>query len=315
MPEHVARTFWLAGAGTGLTRLLGVLLMATPAVGCTLLPRQGPVAENVVAARQLSQRGIEAIQRGAWREAQALFRLAIEACPVDERARYHYAETLWHGDATGEAIAQMQKAVELSGNDPKLTVRLDQMDLSQGQAERAHQTAEMAIGGEPTMASAWALLGDVHSKRGDVKASLASYHRALSYQPHLPQVQLEIARLYQAQGRPRRALATLQNLGEKYSPDHEPRQLVYLEGLALKALGRHDDAAERLRTAAVRGQPSVEMLYQLGETELAAGRPAAARGAVQQAVAVDGTHKPSRQLLSRIEALRQPMAASLNRLR
>ena len=53
------------------------------------------MAENVVTSRQLSLRGMEAVQQGNWELAETRFASAVEACPVDERARCRYAETLW----------------------------------------------------------------------------------------------------------------------------------------------------------------------------------------------------------------------------
>ena len=67
--------------------------MATFLGGCASLWKS-PVGENVVSARQLSLRGVDAMQREEWDEAESLFRKALRACPTDERAHRCFAEIL-----------------------------------------------------------------------------------------------------------------------------------------------------------------------------------------------------------------------------
>jgi predicted Zn-dependent protease len=74
----------------------------------------------------------------------------------------------------------------------------------------------------------------------------------LSYQQPLPEVQLAIAEIYAQENRPQRALATLQALAASFPPGQVPPEVSYHEGLALRALGRHQDAEQALaRTASI----------------------------------------------------------------
>jgi tetratricopeptide (TPR) repeat protein len=104
---------------------------------------------------------------------------------------------------------------------------------------------------------------------------LASFHRALTLQQQYPEVQLALAEIYSAQDRPQRALATLQSLIDSLPAEQVPVEVLAQQGLALRALGRHEDAARSLAQAAELGNPSAELLYELARTQLLAGDSAA----------------------------------------
>ena len=213
-----ARGSFLAGAV-----FLGVLALA--GAGCVWC--KNPVGEKVIAARQYSLRGMEALQREQFEEAEGLFASAVQTSPVDERARCRYAESLWRRGARQEAIAQMEEAVRLSGNDPKLLVELGEMHLAFGDLPRATKCAEQAVAVNGRSASAWALRGDVLRRTGKPQDALACYHRALTYQTHFTHVQLATADIYRESGRPQRSLATLDVLAAQFSPGQEPVEVLF----------------------------------------------------------------------------------------
>jgi tetratricopeptide (TPR) repeat protein len=259
----------------------------------------------------MSLRGFEAIDQGDWEEAESLFRSAIEKDPSDEHAHCHYAELLWRRGVRGEAIQNMERAVSLSGGKAELHVKLGEMYVAYGQLERAWLQAESAIGAQPKLGSAWALRGDVLDRQGRREEALVSYHRALSYQPRYPRVQLAAAEIYRQQNRPRRALATLEAVIDQAGPDGVPSQVMLLQGIALKALGRHDQAIEVLTAASTRGEPDAELLHHLGEAHYLAGDVASAGLTVQAALARDPGHEPSRRLGADIEASQRNLTAGL----
>src|SRR5436309_13025598 len=86
--------------------------------GCRAFRTHKVSEESIAAARQLSLQGIDAQQRQRGDQAEGLFAAAIVKCPIDERARCGYAETLWHRAAQADATAQMEEAVRLSANAP-----------------------------------------------------------------------------------------------------------------------------------------------------------------------------------------------------
>ena len=180
--------------------------------------------------RQQCQAGLEALRRGKDESALDTFAAACESCPVDERARFLYAESLWNGGNHEAAIAQMSEAQRLSGGDPESTIRLGQMHLAQGDVSRAAKEAARAISAAPQSADAWALEGDVLAQKQQYDVALARYHRALAYQANYPEVQFAVAELYARQGKHGRALATLSALSTQYAPDRIPQQLNIMRG-------------------------------------------------------------------------------------
>lgn len=265
-----------------------------------------------MSARQISLQGMAAVQNGQWEHAEALFHEATVICPVDERARCHLAEALWHRGACEPAIEQLEEAVRLSGGHAELTVRLGEMYLAVGDLPKALDRATRAIQHQPQLASAHALEAAVLHRIGRVNEALASYHRALRIRNHYPEVQLAVAGIYQHQGRPQRALSTLEELERFYAPDQRPASLLFLKGIALKSLGRYHDAAENL-VGATAQLATVEGLYQLGEARWLAGDATNAKLSLQAALEQDPRHFASRQLLARIESQRQGIAALVDR--
>jgi tetratricopeptide (TPR) repeat protein len=275
--------------------LRAALLASLAAPGCRSLCKQ-PVADNVVEARQMSQRGMEALQRGKTEDAEQLFAKAIATCPVDERARCNYADLLWKRGEHAQAVRQMEEAVRLSGGDAGLLVQLGQMQLTRGDVDRARQCAERAVVADRQLPSAWALLGDTQRAAHNDEQALASYHRALSQQELYLPVQLAVAGIYRSQGKPQRALATLAALEDRYSPGQAPAEVLLAQGLALKQLGRYDDASARLTTAIARGATQPDTFYELADAQWQNGDVTNARLALSAALDQAPQHARSLRL-------------------
>ena len=307
-PDHYRRS----NSSQRLIVAVGVVLCLT-SLGCTSWGERSPATDDVLASRRLSQQGIEASHRGQLNEAEQFLRSATDACPLDQHARFHFAEILWQRGDQSEAIAEMEEAQRLSGGDCGMIVRLGEMYLEAGRTELALTQAERVIDAGVESASAWALRGDSYLWQDNVDAALSSYYRSLSHQPQQPRLQLTIADLQRRHGRPERALSTLQHLCEQYGAGCEPTDLVYQEGLALKALGRYESAAERFRTVASREPQRGEFLYDLAEAELFAGHPAAARAAVQQAITLEPQRQEFHVLAARCAQIQQSMATQTPR--
>ena len=290
--------FWLLAA-----------LLLSPVIGCASLCRN-PVSNDVVAARQISLKGIEAMEQGRWEEAEALFASAIETYPADERAHRRYAELLWRRGERDNAILHMERCIRLSGGDPNLRVRLGEMHLSYGNTGLAQRQSKRAILGNRDSPAAWALRGDVLRRQGKLGEAMVSYHRALSFQEHYPHVQTALAEIYQQRRRPRRVLSTLDSLVASQAKGKIPQRVLYLQGLAFKELQRYDDSIASLAAAAERGEPHVDLLYHLSEAKLLSGDAANARLVLQAALARAPDHGPSRELEARISRRLKDVAAA-----
>ncbi len=281
--------------------------------GCRSLSRnQGPVPPAVATARQLTQQGMNAMERGDWKRAESLLARAVQTCPNDADARRNYAETLWHRDALSDALLQMTEARRLASEDPALAVRTGELYLALGRISDARGLVHEALQWDPKFAPGWTLRGRVASAAGQFREALADYQRSLAYAPDNHEAAILVAEVYRQLNEPERALLALRSVADNYSPHDEPQQLLYLEGLALTALGRYDEAVRSLTQAAQRDRPTAEILCRLAEAELLAGRTGAAQAWLQEALALDPNHAASRTLSTRI-ALAAPTARTIMR--
>lgn len=290
---------------------VGLSASVTATAGCRTFRYSKGSDESIATARQLSLQGIAARGQGRWDQAEMLFAQAVEQCPRDERARCDYADSLWLRGEQELAVANMEEGVRLSGHDPGRVVQLGNMYLVRGDFSRAAAQADRAIRANRNLASAWALRGKVLEAQNSRTEALASFHRALTLQPNYQEVQLALAELYREQGRPQLALAALQNLADSLPADRVPVEALVEQGLALRQLGRHRDAAQSLAQAAQRGNPPVDLLYELGRSEMDAGDAAAARLAINAALAREPSHPGCLALLDQLATSQGTMATVL----
>ena len=267
--------------------------------GCAAL-RRGPVPEDVATCRDLTQQGVTAMEMDKWPEAEQLLQSAVEASPVDPATRHYLAEALWHRGATEAALVQMEEAVRLDDTDPTLIVRLGEMRLGTGATDRALERADEAIALNPKLASAWALRGRVYWRMNQTDRALADLQRSLQFAPDASDVLMDIAAIYRQRGQHDRCLTTLQHLLDTYPPGQGTQLAYWMEGLTLADLGRPEQAIESLRVANQQGPANADILYYLAQAQLAAGRPDAATTTAEQALAINPTHAPSRQLLTQL---------------
>jgi len=311
VPPHLGLRIWWLARSAAASRLnsgrsrdavvVAGLAMMLCLGGCQLFRSQGPVPKGVAEARELSQRGMNAMERGDLPTAESLLLQAVKVCPSDIEARRQYAETLWQRGQRDAALSNMEKVQSLAPDDAQIGCRVGEMYLALGKLDDARQTADDVLDLAPDESRAWALRGRAEVATGDLDRALADFHRALENAHDDRQLLVETAELYRRMNRPQRALSTLTALCETYGPGEEPQQVLYLKGLALAALSRHDEAADAFALALEHGSASPELLYRLGEAALAAGRAGDAERAVSQALAMDPGHEPSRALKGRVE--------------
>ena len=272
-----------------------LITVGLPLIGCAGLSRRLKTDE-VVYARQIAQRGMDASDAGNWQRAEDLFAQAVKVCPSYERVQARYAESLWRRAAQAEALKHMQEAVRLSGGDPELMVRYGEMQLDVGDLQQAGELADRVIAAGRQHAGAYRLRGAVLERQGQWQEALADYHRALTIEPNYPDVQMSIATVYLQQGRPQRALSTLQALATSYPSGEEPGDMLYFEGLACEALGRHAQAITNLQLAAERGYETPDLYFNLAQAHHALGDDGAAALALQRTLQADPEHAEAMRL-------------------
>jgi tetratricopeptide (TPR) repeat protein len=269
-----------------------------------------PAADNVVASREFCNHGLCALQDGQLPEAEVLFQQALEVSPYDERARRCYADTLWRQGKMEPALKNMEEAVRLSGDDPDSLVQLGRMYFSGGNLTAADRAARKALAKQRDLASAWSLLADIEHSQGRYREALAGYHRAISCGDQSDAIRLAIADIYTQMQRYERALATLNALSERYTPEEEPAACLQQRGIAMQQLGRHREAVDCLALAANRGNPSAELLCRLSEAQIRAGDDAAARRNVALALESSPAYAPALRISQQLQSSSPTVAAT-----
>jgi predicted Zn-dependent protease len=142
----------------------------------------------------------------------------------------------------------------------------------------------------------------VYWRAGQTERALADLQRSLQFAPDTSDVLMDIAAIYRQRGQHDRCLTTLQHLLDTYPPGQGTQLAYWMEGLTLADLGRPEQAVQSLRTANAEGPPNADILYYLGQANLAAGQRAAAVAAAQEALVANSAHAPSQKLLAELAA-------------
>jgi len=230
-----------------LTWVLSALICVN-SVGCRTFVQQKSNSQ-LVAARQLSLRGAAAMQRSRQQDAEMLFSEALRNSPLDERAHWGYATTLWQRGDRQRAIEHMREAVRLSGRNPEYVVQLGEMSLDVGDRKSARDYALGVLTVNHKNADAWALLGDTHQSERDWTAAEECYNRALLERSDFPRVQLSVAEINRHTGQPKRALAILDRMTDLHASASTDPEVLLIRGIALADLDRGIEAAEALALA------------------------------------------------------------------
>jgi tetratricopeptide (TPR) repeat protein len=212
-------------------------------------------SSQLVAARQLSLRGAAAMQRSRQQDAEMLFSEALRNSPLDERAHWGYATTLWQRGDRQRAIEHMREAVRLSGlsgGNPEYVVQLGEMSLDVGDLKSAREYALGVLTVNHKNADAWALLGDTHQSERDWPAAEECYNRALLERSDFRRVQLSVAEINRQTGHPKRALAVLDRMADLHASASSDPDVLLSRGIALADLGRGVEAGEALALASER---------------------------------------------------------------
>jgi len=280
---------------------MSLLLVIAVATGCQSPRFGGAAPKSLIESRQLSQRGVNAIERNDWESAEKLLVQAVDRCPICPEARRNYAKTLWQRGQSTEALAQMDEALRLSVDDPTLLVDAAAMRFTVGDLDRATQHVQRALQLDHHFAAAWTLRGRISQQQGQLTEALADYQRALQYDPNSPETLILVAQLYTQVGRPYRALANLRYLQDQYTPGTEPQQLLNLQAVNYSATARYNDAAVCLRQATRQGPATPETLSRLAQVEMQSGHLVEAREAATRALSLDPNHVASRTILQQVE--------------
>ena len=298
--------------GNMFTGALGIWLLVCSCSGCATLNKRRS-NDDAVAAREMTRLGQSAMDGNRWREAENRFAHALELSPDNVTARRHYAHTLWQLGRRSDAIEHLSAAVEKSGGDPNWTVELGIMLLAEDQLTGAMAAADRALQVDNRYAAAWILRADVLQQQSLYEEALNHYHRARSLGATDPRMLAKIASIYQRQGRPNRVLTTLQRLQDQIGTAEMDAGTLQRMGLALRGVGRYDEAAETLTLAHQRNPNDRELLVELADCQYRAGQLDNARSSATAAVRMGSPNEQVRMLLARIDTARQEPTTKLVR--
>jgi tetratricopeptide (TPR) repeat protein len=231
--------------------LILLTTVMTVAAGCRAIRRFGD-SRQTIDARRLSGQGFQAMHDDRWGIAETLFSDALDVSKTNDRAHWGLAESLWKRGQRDLAIEHMEQAVRLSAGDPRLVQRLGRMYLELGRLEEAEKHSIWALQLQRDSEDVWALRGDCLRASGHDDEALAAYHRALALRPDFPEVQLQAAEIYSADRRFDRVLATLDRLQDGVGVDETLARVDMLQGIAMRQLGRTEEARRCFARAAVK---------------------------------------------------------------
>jgi tetratricopeptide (TPR) repeat protein len=313
-------TRWCQRGGTAVAlvpRALLTLALAAPLLsnvsGCAILSRHRQSPEAVAAAREMSRQGVASLEMGQTQQAEDLLRQALAQSPEDASSHRYMAEALWRRGAGQEALAHMDEAVKLEPGNAALAVRAGEMSLASGGRDLALAHAERAIRLEPKLETAWALRGRCFRQMNQPDRALADLQRAVELAPDRSDLLLEVADIYRQRGQNTRCLTALYHLLDTYPPGNEPQSVLVMQGLTLMDLRRPQQATEAFLAAKEHGPPSADLFFYLAQSYSASGQTSEATAAAQQALAVNASHEPSRQLLAQLAARTAPSDAPQRR--
>jgi predicted Zn-dependent protease len=287
---------------------IGAMAALTVSVtgGCAIFSRRNHSASEVTAARELSRQGVAALEAGQPQQAEELLRKSLAASPDDASARRYMAETLWRRGSGDDARSQIAEAIRLEPTNATLAVRAGEMYLAVGRRDAAKEQAERSIRLDPTLAGAWALRGRCFVKMNLPDRALADLERAVELAPDRSDLLLEVASLYRLRGQNARCLTAIYHLLDSYPSGEEPQSVLVMQGQTLMDLGRPQQATDAFLAAIQRGPPNADVCFCLAQSYSAAGRSNEASAAAQQALAINGAHDASRQLLAQLSAHADP---------
>lgn len=246
---------------------------------------------------------------GDWETAEKLFLNALEVSEDDDRAHWGLAESYWKRGDRELAIEQMENAVPLSAGDPKLVQRLGRMYLEVGRIDEANHHSTWALESARDSAEAWALRGDCLLASQDFDEALAAYHRALSLQPDYADVQIRSAEIYLNQGRHDRVLATLDRIQDKLGTSDSPTKVDLLQGVAMRELGRLEEARRCFARASQKNPNDATPFLQLAELALLQGQTSEAQLALEIARQNDTNSAAEKAWISQLDQQQARIAA------
>ncbi len=218
---------------------------------------------------------------GATADAVAALQRAVDMNPLTAAGTYReLAELLVAAGRRADAIGPMARAVELEESAESLAL-LGELLVAAGRVPEAYRTLMRAIHLRPDWAAVHAVLASIQDRQGDLGPAEASYRRALDLDPNLAEARNNLGSVLLRQGRAADAVEQLKR-AVQLRPAF-PQALNNL-GRALAVSDRADDAIASFRAAVAQAPQFPEAWDGLGRLLLAKRQWGEAADAFRRAV-------------------------------
>jgi tetratricopeptide (TPR) repeat protein len=265
------------------------------------------------------------MRHGISGRAQTEFEEAVQASPLNadiewnyavalvdigepERARHHLQRALHHDPQHGEATAQLARVELLLGETPQALrtfARAGSLGVSDANFHAnyglalmqlqdwlpAERQLRLATELDPELAVAWSHLGIVRLQRGRVPEAVQALRRARQLEPDNEDTRYNLA---SALARSGDHAAVLALLGD---PPVRRADLLALQGMSLRGMGRLQEAVASLQQAADKAPRNVDILNNLGVVLAESGDVDAARATWRRVLQIAPANETARSNL------------------
>ncbi|MGQ0384052.1 MAG: XrtA/PEP-CTERM system TPR-repeat protein PrsT [Gammaproteobacteria bacterium] len=199
--------------------------------------------------------------------AATLLERALALTPGNVEATLGLAEAAHHLGDSARATALLQRAIEAAPRDERAYVTLSRMEAMRGNHAQSNQLLERAIGAEPAAIEARLQLADFALADGDQARMKSLAEQALSVAKNEARLLDRIGALYMRASLYDDALVLFNQAANKGQDEAGVNA-----ALALRSLGREDEARARLESIAGRRQDWLTPVAHIVAQEIAQGR-------------------------------------------
>jgi protein O-GlcNAc transferase len=244
---------------------------------------------------------------GHWRQAEEQAARLVEMNPQMARGHFVYGRVLMQ-KSSEKAQRELEKALELDPHLSAAHVLLGSLYLKLGYTDQAIRELNLALSENPKAPDAQFQMGLALYARADLEGAQKCFEETVRLDPAYSQARVNLAEMYENQGKDNEALAQY-HLALEESPQDASTQVRLI-----RALTRRQDSSQALALAksSLAVHPDSAPIHaELGKLLLASGDLAAARRELEAAVHLDPKPAEVHFELSRVfRALRMPAEES-----
>jgi tetratricopeptide (TPR) repeat protein len=223
---------------------------------------------------RLMMDGIAFYQRGQMPEAMDAYRRVIARRPDMGLAYRRLAFLQWHVGATNDAIGTLRSALDTTGPDIEIEIRLGTYLAETGSPAEAIPILERVTSADRTNSEALNALGIAYARQSRPADALTAFNRAIEANPRDVYAKENIGTVYLQQGNLAAARAAFMRALEDDSRSSRAHSGL---GVVARQQERVDEAISHWRRAVELDRTNYDALFNLASGLAGAGRTAEAR--------------------------------------